>query len=333
MQFFRNPEIVKTLLVYLLITILASFGSFMKDRDTGVMVFLLCFVFILVYLISTYRRYEKIAKLSDSINHILHEDTYICFEEYSEGELGVLQSEIRKMIVRLREQQQRLLHDKKYLADSLADISHQIKTPLTSINLLVSFLREKDLSEERRIQYVYELNTLLARVEWLITVLLKISKLDANTVTFKQETISCEQLIKKSVEPLLIPIELKEQELYTNTSGNFIGDVLWTSEAITNILKNCMEHTDAGGKLEIVASENPIYTEIIIRDNGEGIDKEELPHIFERFYKGKNSDNNSFGIGLALSRMIIASQNGTIKVENNKDVGTKFTIHFYKRTV
>lgn len=333
MKFFRNPEIIKTLFIYLGITVVASLGAFMKDRYTGVGVFILCLIFTAVHLVSTYKRYEKIEKLTDSINDILHEDNYACFEEYSEGELGVLQSEIRKMTVRLREQQQRLLKDKKYLSDSLADISHQIKTPLTSINLLISFLEERNLSEERRIQYVHELKALLSRVEWLITVLLKISKLDANTVKFKQETISLERLVNKSVEPLLIPIELKEQKLSMNVSGNFIGDVLWTSEAITNILKNCMEHTEVGGNLEIYASENPIYTEIVIRDNGVGIDKEELPHIFERFYKGKNSDSKSFGIGLALSRMIITSQNGTIKAENNMDAGTKFTIHFYKRTV
>jgi len=333
MKFFRNPEIKRTLFTYIAVTVIASAAAFIKDISTGFGVVGLCFIFIAVYFISTYKRYEKIAKLSESINHILHGDNSIDFEEYSEGELGVLQSEIRKILVQLKEQQQMLLKEKIYLADSLADISHQIKTPLTSINLLVDFLRDGTLSQDRRIQYIQELNVLLARVEWLITILLKISKLDANTVKFNQETILIETLIKKSVEPLLIPIEIKEQTLSVHVSGNFKGDLLWTSEAITNILKNCIEHTGTGGKLEIDASENPIYTEIVIRDNGDGIDKEELPHIFERFYKGKNADSKSYGIGLALSRMIITSQNGTIKAENNRDTGTKFTIHFYKRTV
>ena len=333
MKFFRNTEVVRTFLLYVIVTIIATSYAFWKDRATGLSVFVLCIVFITIHFVSTYKRYKKIEALSNDINCILHGDMTISFEEYSEGELGILQSEIKKMIVRLREQQQLLLNEKKYLADSLADISHQIKTPLTSINLLVSFLRDTELSEEKRIKYVRELNGLLSRVEWLIMVLLKISKLDASTVQFKKETIEMEQLIKKTVEPLLVPIELKGQSLSIHASGQFYGDVSWTVEAITNVLKNCMEHTDKGGKIDIYAMENPIYTEIIIRDNGKGINKEELPHIFERFYKGKNADSTSFGIGLALSRMIITSQNGTIKAENNMDAGAKFTIHFYKRTV
>ena len=333
MKIFRNPEVFRTILVYAVITAIASIFAFRKDTSTGWAVFLLCLTFIGVHLVSTFKRYKKIESLSSNIDYILHGDETISFDEYSEGELGILQSEIKKMIVRLREQQQMLLSEKKYLADSLADISHQIKTPLTSINLLVSFLRDTNLSEEKRIKYVRELNGLLARVEWLIMVLLKISKLDACTVQFKQESIQMEQLIKESVEPLLVPIELKGQTLSINASGQFYGDVSWTAEAISNILKNCMEHTGEGGSLEVYAAENPLFTEIVIRDNGDGIDKVELPHIFERFYKGKNADGTSFGIGLALSRMIITSQNGTIKAENNMDAGAKFTIHFYKRTV
>lgn len=333
MKIFRNPEVFRTLLVYAIVTIIASLYAFWKDRGTGLAVLILCLIFITIHLVSTHKRYKKIEALSSDIDGILHGDTTISFDEYSEGELGVLQSEIKKMIVRLREQQQLLLSEKKYLADSLADISHQIKTPLTSINLLVSFLRDTKLSEEKRIKYVRELNGLLARVEWLIMVLLKISKLDASTVQFKKETVMMEQMINKAVEPLLVPIELKGQSLSINADGQFYGDVSWTAEAISNILKNCMEHTGEGGKIDIHATENPLFTEIVIRDNGDGIDKEELPHIFERFYKGKNADGTSFGIGLALSRMIITSQNGTIKAENNMDAGAKFTIHFYKRTV
>lgn len=333
MKILRNPEVFRTLVLYTIITMIASVVAFHKDTSTGWAVLALCLVLIGVHFVSTYKRYKKIEALSGDIDSILHGDSNISFEEYEEGELGILQSEIKKMIVKLREQQQMLLSEKKYLADSLADISHQIKTPLTSINLLVSFLRDTNLSEEKRMKYVRELNGLLARVEWLIMVLLKISKLDACTVSFKQEVIPMEQLIRKSVESLLVPIELKGQLLFINASGQFYGDVSWTAEALSNILKNCMEHTKEGGKIDIYAAENPLFTEIVICDNGDGIEKEELPHIFERFYKGKNADGTSFGIGLALARMIITSQNGTIKAENTIDAGVKFTIHFYKRTV
>ena len=154
MKFFRNPEVVRTLFIHGIVTFIVSLYAFWKDVDTGAAVFVLCIVFITIYLVSTYKRYKKIEELSNDINGILHGDMTISFDAYSEGELGILQSEIEKMIVRLREQQQLLLNEKKYLADSLADISHQIKTPLTSINLLVSFLRDTELSEEKRIKYV-----------------------------------------------------------------------------------------------------------------------------------------------------------------------------------
>ena len=237
------------------------------------------------------------------------------------------------MTSRLREQKQQLQDDKIYLADSIADISHQIRTPLTSINLLVQFLSEPNISDERRMKLTHELLGLLSRIDWLITTLLKISKLDAGTVQFKRETLPLDELIRKSTSPLLVPIELREQTLAVGAEGNFTGDVSWTVEAISNIVKNCMEHTPDGGRIEIKASENALYTEIIISDNGTGIDKEDLPHIFERFYKGKNSDDKRFGIGLALARTIITSQNGTIKAENNADKGALFTIRFYKGTV
>lgn len=271
--------------------------------------------------------------MASDINRILHGDVSVPLEQYSEGELAILQSEVYKMTVRLREQQQNLQDDKIYLADSLADISHQIRTPLTSINLLVNFLSEPNISDDRRLKLTHELYGLLSRIDWLITALLKISKLDAGTVQFKTEQISLEELIRKSTSPILVPMELREQILKVEANGEFCGDISWTCEAITNIVKNCMEHTPDGGSLSIIATENALYREIVITDNGCGISAKDLPHIFERFYKGANSDKNSFGIGLALARMIITVQNGTVKAENNVPNGAKFTIRFYKGTV
>ena len=153
------------------------------------------------------------------------------------------------MTVRLREQRQRLMKDRAYLADSLADISHQIRTPLTSINLLVQLLSEPDILHQRRLQLTHELYGLLSRIDWLITTLLKISKLDAGTVQFKQEQIAVNQLLRNACEPLLVPMELRGQELTIQASGLFAGDIAWTGEAIGNIVKNCMEHTPEGGEI------------------------------------------------------------------------------------
>lgn len=330
MSFLRNREVRNECLLLILITVIAVIGTYLWEPSYGEVVLVICTILNAVHLANNYRRYRRIQELSTDINRILHEGIHISFDKYEEGELAILESEVQKMVVRLSEQQSQLLTDKKYLADSIADISHQIRTPLTSINLLVSFLSESDITEEKRQKTIRELYELLSRIDWLITTLLKISKLDAGTIQLKKEEVELKEIVKQSVEPLLVPIELRGQELKIETKGFFVGDVNWTSEAIGNIVKNCMEHTPAGGVLKIKSNENAIYQEIVIEDTGCGIAPEDLPHIFDRFYKGKNSSEKSFGVGLALARGIINAQNGTIKAENKKEGGAKFTIRFYR---
>lgn len=332
-QMLNNKEVRRTLLWQITAAVIASVLCCYRDIHAGCITILLSLLLLLIYYISTYQRYRRIASLAEDINKILHGDNSISLEDYTEGELGILHSEIYKMTIRLREQQQKLVKDKVYLADSIADISHQIRTPLTFINLLVQLLSDLDLTEERKHQLTRELYGLLSRIEWLITTLLKISKLDAGTVQFKQEKVCMDTLIRKSCEPLLVPMELRGQELVIHANGDFTCDIAWTCEAIGNIVKNCMEHTSQGGKIEIETKDNALYTEILIQDNGTGISKEDMPHIFERFYKGKDSGDQSFGVGLALSRMIIISQKGTIKAANRKSAGAMFSIRFYKGTV
>ena len=329
----KNKEVRRTVFWQVVVSVIACAVCYYIDIRAGQITTALSLLLILIYYISTYKRYRRIASLAGDINKVLHGDNTISLENYSEGELGILHSEIYKMTIRLREQQQKLVSDKIYLADSIADISHQIRTPLTSINLLVQLLSEPNLTDERRHQLTHELYGLLSRIDWLITTLLKISKLDAGTVQFKQEQVGMENLIRKSCVPLLVPIELRGQELAINATGDFTCDVAWTSEAIGNIVKNCMEHTPEGGRIEIETNDNALYTEILIKDNGTGISQEDMPHIFERFYKGKDSDDKSFGVGLALARMIITSQKGTVKAENRKPTGAMFSIRFYKGTV
>ena len=330
MNFLRNKEVRTECLLTIGITLISSVGTYLWEPTCGILVLAICLLLNGIHLINTYKRYQRIQELASDINRILHEDVHISLEKYEEGELAILESEVQKMVIRLREQQQHLLDDKIYLADSIADISHQIRTPLTSINLLISFLSEPDITEEKRQKTIRELYELLSRIDWLITTLLKISKLDAGTIQLKQEEVSMKHLIDKSVEPLLIPMELRGQTLQIEAEGQFVGDENWTSEAIGNIVKNCMEHTPEGGSVSVKATENTIYREIIIEDTGSGIAPEDLPHIFERFYKGKNSSDKSFGVGLALARGIITNQNGTVKAENKKEGGAKFTLRLYK---
>ncbi len=329
----KNKEVRHALYGQILIAGVACLISFLWEPRAGIVTAAASVLLISIYYFSTYQRYKRLSALAADINKLLHGDNSISLANYAEGELAILHSEIYKMTVRLREQQQNLINDKIYLADSIADISHQIRTPLTSINLLVQFLSDPEISMERRQQLTRELYELLSRIEWLITTLLKISRLDAGTVEFKQETVSMETLLRKACAPLLVPIELRGQTLTIQADGEFTGDVAWTCEAIGNIVKNCMEHTPEGGIIQIETSCNALFSEILIQDNGPGIAPEDMPHIFQRFYKGKNSDDKSFGVGLALSRMIIANQKGTLKAQNRKPNGAAFSIRFYKGTV
>ena len=333
MKLFRNPEILRAFLLYLVLTAAAVIAAFIMAGNFGWLMLAVCAAFVGIWLVHTARRYRRIAELSADIDRILHGEDHVSLNDYAEGELGILQSEVHKMTIRLREQKQSLVDDKIYLADSLADISHQIRTPLTSINLLVSFLSDPDITEERRGELSRELYSLLSRIDWLITTLLKMSKLDAGTIQFNSETVPMAELIRRSTEPVAIPMELRSQELNIIADGNFTGDTSWMCEALTNIVKNCMEHTPEGGMVSVAATENPLFSEIIVSDNGNGIAKDDLPHIFERFYKGKDSSETGFGIGLALARTIITAQNGTVKAENLPSGGAKFTIRFYKGTV
>lgn len=329
----RNPEIQreyrwKFAVGLVLTAVMACF-----DWPAALLLLLCCACFWLIDYHFTKKRYQRIRDLSQQIDQLLHGNDGLQFQSYTEGELSILQSEIYKMTVRLREQQHQLQQDKVSLSNAMADISHQIRTPLTSLNLIVSMLSDEELSDEKRQRLVGELYGLLSRIDRLISALLKISRLDAGAVRFQKEHCSLEALLQKATEPLQVLLELHGITFELEASGQLCTDRMWTGEAIANIVKNCMEHTPAGGTISVKARETSIFSEIRITDTGSGIAKEDLPHIFERFYKGKQSDENSFGIGLALSRMIVTGQNGTLKAENRPAGGAMFTIRFYKGTI
>jgi len=276
-----------------------------------------------------------VAALGEQIDLILHGNESYDISVCKEGELYILQSEINKMTLRLREQTDALKKDKAYLSDSLADIAHQMRTPMTSIRMLASFLANPALPEQQRAQFSRELEGLLARIDWLLATLLKISKIDAGTAVFEQKELPVRALIKKAAEPLEIPLELRNISLHINCDESITAgcDLPWTAEAIGNILKNSMEHTPENGHMELNCSQNAVFTELEIKDNGDGIDPQDLPHIFERFYQGKNTKDGSFGVGLALCRMILSAQNATVKAANNKQAGACFTIRFYHKNI
>lgn len=335
MEFFRNPEIKKLLSVSFVFTALVVAGAMLFGILAALYVLLICVIAILIFILFTAKRYKDISYLSYQLDKILHGNERTNFTMDREGELALLSSEIYKMTVRLQEQSELLQKDKDYLSSAIADISHQIRTPLTSIHMILPRLRQEELSIEQKGKYVREINRLLTRIEWLITALLKMARLESGTVIFEQASIPVTELIQKAIAPLEILIEVKGLllELAIAPDACFTGDIPWTVEAIGNILKNCIEHTPDKGTLKVMASENPLYTEIKITDTGPGISPEELPHLFERFYKGNNSNPENAGIGLALSHMIIKRQNGTIKAKNISPHGIEFHIRFFKGAI
>ncbi|MEA4926577.1 MAG: HAMP domain-containing sensor histidine kinase [Syntrophomonadaceae bacterium] len=279
----------------------------------------------------TKARYKGIAQISDQIDLVLHNADHLYIGESDEGELSILQSEITKMTSRIREQNDALKKEKEHLADSLADIAHQLRTPLTSANLILSLLANNPDENERK-AFVRETEELLVRMDWLITSLLKLSRLDAGIVVFQSERIDVNVLVCAALRPFLIPLELRNIDVQTDVPQGVLiqGDSGWLSEAIQNILKNCLESAGENGRIEIVCRSNPLFTEIAIHDSGAGFAKEDLPCLFDRFYRGKNPNVTGYGIGLALCKMIITRQGGTITAKNHPQGGAIFAIRFPK---
>lgn len=283
----------------------------------------------------THARYRQIAQLSQYLKAVAAGERGLELRDNREGELSILKNDIYKLALKLTEQSELLKKDKHYLADALSDISHQLKTPLTSMFVMVDLLSDPQLDEGKRIEFTERMTQQLERIQWLMNALLKLSRIDAGAVDFRSELVRVEELVDKAVTPLEIPMELKQITLTRSgeREASFLGDMAWSTEAVVNILKNCMEHTQPGGRIEIRYAENPLHTELVIRDTGSGILREDLPHIFERFYRGRDAQTDSVGIGLAMAKTIVQHQNGDILVESQWGKGTAFTLKFYKRIV
>lgn len=280
-------------------------------------------------------RRDKVLKLCDDIDRILRSDDHISFDEYKEGELSVLSAEIHKMTIRLREQNSELQREKQFAKEALEDISHQLRTPLTSVMMILGLMRSSDLTEMERVEYLRDLYELLARMKWLIETMLSLSRIDADAVRFARDSVSCRELIERCIETVSVTAELKGVEIITEIDGEpeFTGDFHYTSEAVINLLKNAIEHTPEGGTVTVTAKGSNISAEITITDTGEGIPETELPHIFERFYRSSEYTKNGFGIGLAFAKKVISAQEGSLKASNRKPHGAVFDIRFYKTTI
>lgn len=337
MRYLRNAELRRQLVYSSGLWLLSLIFGLVFLREQRALLFFfqgMELLLILVWFFFTARRYRRFGELAYDLDRLLHGERQIRLEEYREGELEVLANELQKLLSRLSGQSDRLQQEKRYLSDSLADISHQLRTPLTSLNLILARLSEEGEERERR-RLVCEAKRLLERTTWLVETLLKISRIDAGTAVFDCEAVDAGKLIQASLEPLSIPMELRGQRLALEIEENagFQGDFSWSAEAVGNLVKNCMENAGEGKTIWIAARENELYMEIEVSDNGPGIAPEDLPRIFERFYRGRNSQGQGAGIGLALARMIVNAQNGTLRAGNRPGGGAEFVIRFYKGIV
>ena len=331
----RNREIKLLLVVMGAISIIGLLVASFYSLFAVLLVFLLSASLIGSSFLFTRRRYRDIERLSDYLREISGGNYSLDVRDNEEGELSILKSNIYKVTLMLSEQSAVLQKDKTKLTDAIADISHQLKTPLTSMMVMADLLSNDELPINKRKEFTHNINIQLERIDWLVSSLLKLSKLDAGTVAFKREHIKVNTLIQKALDPVLIPMDIKGQALSIDGDENvsFAGDLNWTVEAVINILKNAVEHTQEGGENSISFSENALYMELIIADNGKGIPRDELPYIFKRFYKGRSASEGSIGIGLAMAHSIITSQNGDIEVRSEEGNGTQFRIKMYKQVI
>lgn len=328
---FRNRELLSGITFVLLITV-ASVVMYSVGVPGGEMVILLDGMIYGTGFYLFFRRYDRNLQ---SLSSFLRKSQYGLLPletgDQHEGEFAILKSEIFKLLTRLHSQAELLEKEKQYLADTISDISHQLKTPMTSMNVMVDLLKDPKLPEEQRMIFIRTLHSQLARMEWLLSAMLTMSRLDAGTLTLKKEEVCTGPMLDRALEHLLIPIELRGQSVVRegDEDASYAGDAYWSSEALSNILKNCMEHTPNEGTIRINTSQNPVYTSIRIINEGDGISSEDLPHIFERFYRGKHTSADSVGIGLALANKLIRLQNGSIEASSDYGKSATFLIKFY----
>ena len=289
-------------------------------------------VILAIFLKYNYSKDRKLDEITRYIEEINNKNYKLDIADNSEDELSILKNELYKITIMLKETAENSVKDKLFLKDSLSDISHQLKTPLTSISILLdNILENPEMDEKSKNEFLIDIKREIININFLINSLLKISKLDSETVKFINKEESIGHILNESVKNVETLCDLKniKIEIEGNMESKLYCDAKWQIEAITNILKNAVEHSYENSKIEVFFEQNKVYSRIEIIDYGTGINQEDLPHIFERFYKAKNSSSDSVGIGLALSKSIIEKNNGYVDVQSKVGKGTKFIIKYF----
>jgi signal transduction histidine kinase len=298
-----------------------------------ILIVLFSVLYMAIIFIYLKQRDKKINQITQYINEIKNRKYDLNINENSEDELSNLKNELYKITIMLKEESEISRQDKENIKMSVEDISHQLKTPLTSIMIMLDNLKDNpNMDEDTKQKFIFEISKQVDWINWLVISILKLSRLEADVVKFSNNKINVKKFIDEIIGNLEIPIEIKNQKISIegDEDASFIGDYKWQQEAITNIIKNAIEHNKENGKITIKYEENVLFTKITIIDEGQGIAKEDLKHIFERFYKAQNSSDNSVGIGLSLAKNIIEKNNGMINCKSEIGNGTEFIVKYMK---
>lgn len=297
----------------------------------GCFILIALLIIVSIFLIYNRKKDKELAEITRYIEEINKKNYTIDIDEMSEDELSILKNEIYKTTIMLKEIADNSNKDKLQLKQSLEDISHQLKTPLTSILVMLdNLIDDKDMDKEIRQDFIRDIKRDVMNINFLVQAILKLSKFDANTINFIKDEKLLKDIVDESIKNVSALCDLKNIDIEKKGSevATIYCDFRWQVEAITNILKNCIEHSRENNKILVKYESNNVYSMISIRDFGDGIAKEDLPHIFERFYKGKNSNSESVGIGLALAKTIVEEDKGNIYVDSDEK-GTIFIVKYF----
>lgn len=289
-------------------------------------------ILLIIYIRYNYKKEKDIKDIIKCIEQINKKNYEIQIDSISEDELSILKNEIYKTTIMLKEAAENSSKDKLNLKKSLEDISHQLKTPLTSILVMLdNIIEDSNMEEKIRNDFIVDIKRNVLNINFLVQSLLKLSKFDANAIHFVKQENDLKTIIEESIKNVSTLCDLRNINIKLNIKENskIICDDKWQIEALTNIIKNAIEHSKNNSNIIINIENNNVYSMIEVIDFGEGIAKKDIKHIFERFYKCKNTKTDSIGIGLALAKTIIEEDKGTISVESNK-LETKFIIKYYK---
>ena len=331
----RNREIARFLLFGLAACLPFFLLAAASSREMLVVCVAQAVLLLSGFTLFTLRRYQRLRQLNDQMRGVREGHYRMQMDQFEEGELSILYSEIYKVTVQLRETAQQLQESQQFLSDSLSDISHQLKTPLTSMMMMVELMQQPQMDPQQRSEFLRVISNQLSRMQWLIQSLLKMARLQAGAVQFSPSPQKVRSLLSKVLSQAEAELVRSGVEWIMECPDDFelMLDENWTVEALGNILRNCAEHTGRGGRIVIRCRRTMLADQIEIEDNGEGIDPQDLPHLFERFYRGRNARPDSVGIGLAMSYQIITGQGGMLRVVSQLGQGSCFQLRFPRQIV